>query len=121
VFLWYIVNTTDLRSIFYFSATTHAVGDNSVIVQNSLVIGAVTPNDCNDVRDATSVSAQYAKTAVPGVAPIDLNGEPSGRSGISFPYFSRDNMIPRHPWSSIGAYPCSKFFSFSINIDVTSV
>ncbi|CAF4180601.1 unnamed protein product, partial [Rotaria magnacalcarata] len=31
---------------------------------------------------------------------------PGGRSDISFPYFSRDNMMPVHPWSSIGAYPC---------------
>ena len=73
-----------------------------------MVIGAITPNDCSDVRDTTSVSAINGPTAIPTVAARASNGEPSARTGISFPYFSGDNMIPRHPYASVGNYPCSK-------------
>ena len=95
--------------IFAILATSHEIGNNSVIVRNSLIIGAITPNDCSDTPDPTTISAINSPTAVPRVSATSSSGNPGGRTGISFPYFSRDNMIPRHPYTSIGAYPCRKF------------
>ena len=79
------------------------------------MIGAITPNDCSDVPDTTTVSAIYSTKAVPLVSATSGNGDPGGRSGISFPTFSLDNMMPRHPWTSIGAYPCSKLIHLDKN------
>ncbi|CAF2125989.1 unnamed protein product [Rotaria magnacalcarata] len=90
----------------YDTTTTHIFGNNSMTIRNSLVIGAITPNDCSDVPDTTTRSEQYGSKAIPIVSAISSSGSPGGRSDISFPYFSRDNMMPVHPWSSIGAYPC---------------
>ncbi|CAF2963963.1 unnamed protein product [Rotaria sp. Silwood2] len=88
------------------SAASHEFGNNSIIIRNSIVAGAITPNDCSDVPDTTTLSEQYDLKAIPMVSATSSSGNPGGRSGISFPYFSPDNMMPRHPWTSVGAYPC---------------
>ncbi len=67
-----------------------------------MVIGDIT-QDCSDIPDATTLSAIYSTKAIP-----DVSASPGGRTGISFPYFSGDNMVPRHPWTSVGSYPASK-------------
>ncbi|CAF3637436.1 unnamed protein product [Rotaria sp. Silwood1] len=87
------------------SALSHETGNNSIIIRNSIVIGAITPNDCNDIPDNTTLSEKYGATAKPLVSATSSSTDPGGRSGISFPYFSGDNMMPRHPWSGIGSYP----------------
>jgi hypothetical protein len=97
------------KYIYLFSAVTHQAGNNSITIQNSIVIGAITPNDCSDVPDSTTVSAQYNGKAIPLVSQDSSADGPGSRVGISFPTFSLDNMMPRHPWTSIGAYPCGKF------------
>ena len=84
---------------------SHVAGNNSIIIRNSMVIGSITPNDCNDTLNTTTVNFLNSPTAVPTVSA----GNQGDRSGIVFPFFSRDNMMPRHPWTGIGAYPCSKF------------
>ena len=89
-------------------AAAHIAGGNTITIRNSLIIGAITLNDCNDVRDTSTISALNGLTTIPVVAPQFANGEPSGRTGISFPYFSLDNMMPRHPYTGIGAYPASE-------------
>ncbi|CAF0819146.1 unnamed protein product [Rotaria sp. Silwood1] len=88
------------------TAASHEFGNNSIKIRNSIVAGAITPNDCSDVPDTTTLSEQFGSKAIPKVSATSSSGNPGGRTGISFPYFSRDNMIPRHPWTSIGAYPC---------------
>jgi hypothetical protein len=51
----------------------------------------------------------YAQTAIPTVSATSSDGDAGGRSGIVFPFISGgDNMMPYHPWTSIGAYPCGK-------------
>jgi hypothetical protein len=81
--------------------------NNFVEITNSIVIGSITPNDCNDIVDSTTINAIYAGTAIPTVSATSSDGDAGGRSGIVFPYISGgDNMIPRHPWTSIDAYPC---------------
>ncbi|CAF1678009.1 unnamed protein product, partial [Adineta ricciae] len=89
------------------SALTHVPANNSIIVQNSLVIGSITPNDCNDLLDTTSNNLVYAGTAIPSVSATSSDGYAGGRSGVVFPFISGgDNMMPRHPWTNIDAYPC---------------
>jgi hypothetical protein len=82
--------------------------NNTITIQNSLVIGGITPNDCNDVVDLTTINLIYAPTSIPSVSATSVQGEDAGgRSGIVFPFISGgDNMIPRHPWTNIDAYPC---------------
>jgi hypothetical protein len=88
---------------------THVAGDNFVYIRNSLVVGAITPNDCGDIADPTTLSAMYAPTAVPTVSATSSDGDPGGRSGIVFPYiFGGGNEMPIHPWTGIDAYPCGK-------------
>jgi len=71
-----------------------------------LVIGDITQN-CADTIDTTTLSEIYGKKIVPLIAGSS-SSDLRGRVGISFPYFSGDNMIPQHPWTSIGSYPASK-------------
>ncbi|CAF4841974.1 unnamed protein product, partial [Rotaria socialis] len=52
-----------------------------------------------------TLSEKFGSTAVPRVSGTQSSGSSSGRTGISFPYFTGFNMIPMHPWSSIGNYP----------------
>ena len=97
-----------IESICYI-ALTHTAGNSTVVVQNSIVIGSITPNDCEDIVDATTTNTIYADKATPTVSATSSDGDAGGRSGIVFPFISGgDNMLPRHPWTSIGAYPCGE-------------
>ena len=108
----YLLSIVKSQSILKFqSALTHVPANNSIIVQNSLVIGSITPNDCNDLLDTTSNNLVYAQTAIPSVSATSSDSDAGGRSGIVFPFISGgDNMMPRHPWTNIDAYPCSAYF-----------
>ncbi|CAF3592631.1 unnamed protein product [Rotaria sordida] len=86
-------------------ATSHQFGNNSITIRNSIVAGAITQNDCSDTPDSTTLSEQYGSKAIPLVSATSSSGNSGGRTGITFPYFSRDNMMPSHPWTGIGAYP----------------
>ncbi len=84
------------------------VGNNTITIRNSLVIGAITPNDCGDTVDQTTVNILYSPKAVPIVSATSSDGYAGGRSGIVFPYMSGNNLMPFHPWSGIDAYPTSE-------------
>ncbi|CAF3664415.1 unnamed protein product [Rotaria sordida] len=88
------------------TAQSHVAGNNSVIILNSMIIGSITPDDCNDTPNATTVNFINSDKAISTVSATSSNGNPGGRSGIVFPFFSRDNLMPRHPWTGIAAYPC---------------
>ena len=85
----------------------HTFANNSITVRNSLIIGDIT-QDCTDVPDTTTLSEIWGSKIVPLVSSTSSAGDPGNRVGLSFPYFSGDNMVPHHPWTSIGSYPASK-------------
>jgi hypothetical protein len=87
----------------------HIFGNNSITITNSLIIGDIT-QDSTDLPDTTTLSEIYGTKIIPTVSSTSSAGNPGGRSGVSFPYFSGDNMVPRHPWASVGSYPASKLF-----------
>lgn len=89
-------------------AVSHVAGDNTIVIRNSMVIGSITPDDCNDTPNKTTVNIVNSGKAVPTVSASSTSGDPGGRSGIVFPFFSGNNLMPRHPWSGISAYSCSK-------------
>lgn len=91
-----------------FLALGHQVSNNTIAVHNSLIIGDIS-RDCSDVQDTTTLSETWGKKVIPHVSGTGVGGAPDGRVGISFPYFSGDNMIPKHPWTGIGTYPASKW------------
>jgi hypothetical protein len=84
------------------------VGNNTVTIRNSLVIGAITPNDCGDTVDQTPINILYSPTAVPTVSATSSDGYAGGRSGIIFPYMGQYNMMPFHPWTCTDSYPTSE-------------
>ncbi len=73
-----------------------------------MVIGAITPNDCSDTVDQTTVNILFSPKAVPIVSATSSDGYAGGRSGIVFPYMGGNNEMPFHPWSGIDAYPTSE-------------
>ena len=84
--------------------------NNTIIIQNSLVIGSITPNDCNDVVGLNTINTLYAETAIPSVSATSDTNIAGGRSGIVFPFISGgNNMMPVHPWTNIDAYPCGSY------------
>ncbi|CAF2873113.1 unnamed protein product [Rotaria sp. Silwood2] len=100
------VNMWPLDTSFPYDTTlTHEFSNNSIIIRNSLVIGAITPNDCNDVPDMTTLSEFYSSRAIPLVSATAHSENLAGRAGITFPYFSGNNLIPAHPYTSIAVYP----------------
>ncbi|CAF4249716.1 unnamed protein product, partial [Rotaria sp. Silwood2] len=101
------------------TALSHVVGNNSVTILNSMVIGSITPDDCNDTPNTTTVSLINSVKAIPTVSATSSTGNPGGRSGIVFPFFSRDNLMPRHPWTGIAAYPCIDGLMTIINVTLT--
>lgn len=96
-----------MRSHSDFSALSHVFVVNTIDIHNSIIIGDIT-KDCTDVPDTTTVSEIFGLSCIPHVSGTATGNGPDGRVGISFPYFSGDNMVPRHPWSSVGSYPASK-------------
>ncbi|CAF3091006.1 unnamed protein product [Rotaria socialis] len=86
-------------------ALSHVVGNNTITIQNSVVIGAITPNDCGDTVDQTPINILYSQKAVPTVSANSSGGSAGGRCGIVFPYMGLYNMMPSHPWSGMDSYP----------------
>ena len=99
---------------FIYQALSHIFGNNSIIVRNSMVIGSITPNDCGDVPDQTTLSAIWNPKAIPELAADSTPlVAPGSRVGLSFPYFSSaGNEMPMHPYTCISAYPTSKLINF---------
>ncbi|CAF1175998.1 unnamed protein product [Rotaria magnacalcarata] len=81
------------------------VGNNTITIRNSLVIGAITPNDCGDIIDQASININYSQKAVPIVSASSSAGNAGGRSGIVFPSMGQSNMMPIHRFSGMESYP----------------
>ncbi|CAF4342768.1 unnamed protein product, partial [Rotaria magnacalcarata] len=45
-----------------------------------MVLGAITPNDCDDIPDTTTLSEKFGSTAVPRVSGTQSSGSSSGRT-----------------------------------------
>ncbi|CAM4838655.1 unnamed protein product, partial [Rotaria magnacalcarata] len=86
-------------------ALSHMVGNNTITIRNSLVIGAITPNDCGDIIDQASININYSQKAVPIVSASSSAGNAGGRSGIVFPSMGQSNMMPIHRFSGMESYP----------------
>ena len=102
-----------------FVALVHQASNPTITIRNSIVIGDTT-QDCTDVPDNSTLSEKYGVKVIPRVYAASSDDAPAGRAGISFPYFSGDNMLPQHPWSGIGTYPASKFLVFFLSIETNS-
>lgn len=90
------------------SALTHLAVDSVVHIQNSLVIGSITPNDCDDMLNQSLLNIVLSPKAVPTVISPNVSGDSQGRCGIVFAYISPDNKMPIKPWTGIKAYPSSE-------------
>ncbi|CAF0965964.1 unnamed protein product [Rotaria sordida] len=88
------------------SPLTRIIIQSRVNIQNSMVIGSITPNDCSDVINSNSNNIQFAQMAIPTVSGILANNGDGDRSGIVFPTISTYNGMPIRSWNRIGNYPC---------------
>lgn len=93
------------RFICLLVAVRHVMVNSRVTIQNTVVIGAVTPNDCENKIDTTSRNVRLADKAVPMVAVNETTKKSLGRTGIVFPTVSRLNNMPLRPWTGITSYP----------------
>ncbi|CAM2722167.1 unnamed protein product [Rotaria socialis] len=89
----------------YDTALTHIGTNNSIHIRNSIVVGAISPDDCTDIVNSSSKSIELAPKAVPSVASPNSMDLSQGRCGIVFPYISPNNKMPVKPWTGIKAYP----------------
>lgn len=79
--------------------------NNSIHITNSIVLGAITPNDCDDIVNTSTISIQVATKAIPTVAGEKSDGTEQGRCGIVFPFVAPDNKMPAKPWTGMKQYP----------------
>ena len=86
-------------------ALTHIPVASRVTISNTVVIGSVSPGDCNDTIDQNSLNIRLSLMASPKVSDSSSFNGTSGRSGIVFPQMSRNNYIPIRSWTGIGIYP----------------
>ncbi|UJR08495.1 hypothetical protein I4U23_012761 [Adineta vaga] len=87
------------------AAETHVTVHSRVNIQNSIVTGSITPNDCDDKINFNSENIQASRIALPIVAPDSKNGRYGSRSGIVFPMVSKNNKMPAAPWTGTIHYP----------------
>lgn len=77
-------------------------------ISNSLVVGAITPQDCDDKLNSNTMNIRLAQMSIPGVSDSTAFNGTIGRAGIVFPTMSRNNYMPIRSWTGIGIYPCRK-------------
>ncbi|CAF4366562.1 unnamed protein product [Rotaria socialis] len=87
------------------SPLTHISLGSRINIVNSIVIGSITPNDCNDTIDSSTNNFRFSQMAIPTVSTRLTNGKSGGRSGIVFPTISTYNGMPIRSWNGIGNYP----------------
>jgi hypothetical protein len=80
-----------------------------VAISNTVVVGSITPADCNDTIDESSINIRLSLMASPKVSDGSAFNGTSGRSGFVFPTMSRNNYIPIRSWTGIGIYPSREF------------
>lgn len=88
------------------SALTHVPIRSRVQIYDSLVVGSITDQDCDDQVNRASMNIRYSQMAIPGVADDPASNRTGGRSGIVFPTISRNNFMPIRSWTGVGVYPC---------------
>ncbi|CAF3294066.1 unnamed protein product [Rotaria sp. Silwood2] len=86
-------------------ATTHIPLASYVNISNSIVIGSMTPQDCEDRIDPNSPNIRLSPMALPRVSENSSSIGTGGRSGIVFPTMSRNNFMPIRSWTGVGVYP----------------
>ena len=104
-----VLNEPLARSRSSCIALSHVAVRSRVTIQNTVVAGAITPNDCENKVDTSSRNVRLADKAVPTVALNSTTKKSTGRVGIVFPTISRFNNVPLRPWTDITYYPCRKF------------
>lgn len=90
-------------------ALTRLIVPGRTIIQNSLIVGSISPNDCNDQVDINSANILNSNLAAPTVTSRTTNTYNSNRTGIIFPTVSTRNNAPGSPWTGLNNYPCRKF------------
>jgi hypothetical protein len=90
------------------SAVDHIIVRSRITIQNSMVVGSITPNDCGDSIDLSSVNIILSQIAMPTVSANSPTDPPNVRLGIVFPTISGFNNMPIRPWTGISDYPCRK-------------
>ena len=90
-------------------ALSHVAIASRMTINDSLVVGSITPSDCNDTINTNSMNIRLSQMAIPGVSPNSSFNNTNGRSGIVFPAISRNNFMPIRLWTGVGIYPCCKF------------
>ncbi|CAF3595884.1 unnamed protein product [Rotaria sordida] len=88
------------------SALSHVSIASRVNINDSIVIGSITSQDCNDKIDSNSINIRLSQMAIPGVSDNSSFNITAGRVGIVFPTVSRNNFMPIRSWTGIGIYPC---------------
>ena len=101
--------TKDKISSCVHLAVTHVSVKSRVIIQNSIIVGSITPDDCHDRIDSNSNNIQYSDKAIPTVSWNSSTRQSDGRVGIVFLTTSRFNNIPIRPWTGILNYPCREY------------
>lgn len=89
-------------------ALSHVAIASRVNINDSLVVGSITADDCNDTINTNSLNIRLSQMAIPGVSPNSSFNNTNGRSGIVFLSVSRNNFMPIRLWTGIGIYPCCK-------------
>ncbi|CAF1672894.1 unnamed protein product, partial [Adineta ricciae] len=86
-------------------AERHQILPSRVRIRNSVVIGSITPNDCNDKINFNSANVRYSTIAMPTVSQDPLVTGNGSRAGIVFPLFARDNGMPEQSWTGTVSNP----------------
>lgn len=86
-----------------------------------MVIGSITPNDCNDVVNSNSSNIQLAQMAMPTVSGTSTNGNNGNRSGIVFLTVSTYNGMPVRSWTRLGNYPSRECISVMVKYLVVDI
>ncbi|CAF4657274.1 unnamed protein product [Rotaria sp. Silwood1] len=93
------------KGFIYDRTTTHIPLASRVNINNSIVIGSMTPQDCEDRIDPNSANIRLSQMALPRVSENSSSTGTGGRSGIVFPTMSRNNFMPIRLWTGVGVYP----------------
>ena len=97
------------RSFLRILAESHRISRSRVIIQNSVIVGSITPNDCNDKINLSSSNIQYSTIAMPTVSQDPLINGNGSRIGVVYPLFSISNGAPRQSWTNTISNPSRKF------------
>ncbi|CAF1656840.1 unnamed protein product, partial [Adineta ricciae] len=87
------------------AAESHQISRSRVVIQNSVIVGSITPNDCNDKINLSSSNIQYSTIAMPTVSQDPLINGNGSRVGVVYPLFSISNGAPIQSWTNTISNP----------------